>query len=493
MDENATIPLGHLGEARSLVNEEQALAMRVLLTSDPTAAAELGKAVAAEDATIEKRMAEVKQTINTAAEKKDFAQYVQAWAAFKTTRDAILADYASTNDAEAAYELWVEKAVPDVVTLNETFESMFADTENLAAALVQDISDTRASSETISIGVIVGAIVIAILCALLITRSIKRGLAPVNDRLAMLAKHCAADLQQGLERISNGDLTFPVTLVTPLIDDPAGDEIGDEARSVNIIRNATVASVEAYNLMRANLTATISEIAASSNSVATSSQEMASTSEESGRAVGEIANAVLDVAEGAERQVQMLSAARATADSARETASSGSETAARMAAAMGDLDSRRVPGYGRVDSTLIVEIQAASGEAVRVVNEEAIGAFEQIAEQITSVHSALSEISSVSEETSAATEQGLGVHPGDERVDRAGRRQRPAVRRHRRDPVAPRRAVPDQLAAPTSHWWGARPSRPPPNDHRSIVRCQPCQTGRSSMTVTRCIRRCAGA
>jgi methyl-accepting chemotaxis protein len=49
-------------------------------------------------------------------------------------------------------------------------------------------------------------------------------------------------------------------------------------------------------------------------------QQMASTSQEAGQAVGEIAKAVEDVAQGAERQVQMVEAARASTEGTTEAA-----------------------------------------------------------------------------------------------------------------------------------------------------------------------------
>jgi methyl-accepting chemotaxis protein len=317
--------------------------------------------------------------------------------------------------------------------------------------------DSTVSTSYVALAIAAGiAVLVAIGCALAISRSIRRGIGEVNRCLGGLANRCAVELRNALEKVAAGDLTVGVQASTAPIDDPGGDEIGDAARSTNAIRTSFVASIDAYNHMRERLSQTITEISVSSGSVAAASQQMAATSDESGRAVGEIAHAISDVAEGAERQAQMVSQARETAQQARDTATRGSQTAARMAAAMGDLDGKsdsisaivetisgiagqtnllalnaaieaaRAGEQGRgfavvaeevrklaeesqraagSIATLVGEIQAASSEAVRVVDEEAVGAFEQIAEQIAAVHVALGEIASVSEETSAATEE----------------------------------------------------------------------------------------
>ena len=200
---------------------------------------------------------------------------------------------------------------------------------------------TVGRARILTVSLLVAALLVACAIAYTIRRSITRGLAPVLDRLDLLRTHCATDLKSGLEAMAGGDLTVVVTPVTPRIDDPAQDEIGRAASAVNEIRDATVASVEAYNAMRGSLSAMLAEVTAIAGTIGSASHEIAATSEEAGRAVGEIAQAIGDVAHGAERQARMVeessTSATETFDAAHragDVAARGAQSAARASEAM---------------------------------------------------------------------------------------------------------------------------------------------------------------
>ena len=156
-------------------------------------------------------------------------------------------------------------------------DSRFASTRSLATWLVGLVS-------------LVAALLAGVF-AFLVGRGITRGLRPVLDRLTMLRQHCVADLKAGLEALATGDLTVAVTPITPLIENPSHDEIGQTAEAVNAITTATVASVEAYNRMRDELSVLVARISEVAASISAASQDIASTSEDASRAVGEIAAA----------------------------------------------------------------------------------------------------------------------------------------------------------------------------------------------------------
>jgi methyl-accepting chemotaxis protein len=270
-----------------------------------------------------------------------------------------------------------------------------------AALKIQDHNqqlhdDQKASAQSASATAQKVAIIAALLAVLLaaaigfvIARGIKRGVDVVLERLTMLQDNCATDLRVGLEGMADGDLTNRITPVTPLIENPGPDEIGDVARAVNGIRDRTVASVEAFNAMAESLGGLIGNVSGSASSVSSASQQMASTSEEAGRAVGEIANAVGDVAQGAERQVRQVESVRGSAEEAATAAATSAQQAQQAAEVAEQAREAAREGVGSAEEATVAmravrDSSASVTEAIRALagKSEAIGA---IVETITGI------------------------------------------------------------------------------------------------------------
>jgi methyl-accepting chemotaxis protein len=167
-----------------------------------------------------------------------------------------------------------------------------------------------ASSRTILLVVGGLAILLGAGIAFWITRGVKRGLAPVLQRLESLQENEVSGLVAGIDAMAKGDLTHPVEHATEAIGAYSGDEIGDAARVVDALCAHMARTIDGYNEMRGRLGDLVGGVRGVSTTIASASQQMAATSEEAGRAVGEIANAVSDVAGGAEQQVRMVDRTR---------------------------------------------------------------------------------------------------------------------------------------------------------------------------------------
>jgi methyl-accepting chemotaxis protein len=408
------------GFEKSNAHLVKALATAKAASTDPADLATVGKIESAYNAYMK-----LDATTWAAVQAHDYA---------KAQRLALGADNSAFNQLAAAADSFVAQARQEQVAAADSFSS------------------TESTAKIIMGGLSLAAIVLAGFVAFLIGRMITRGLEPVLDRLGMLRDRCASDLKAALEAMAGGDLTMTVTPVTPLIENPSRDEIGQAASAVNEIRNATVASVEAYNKMRNELSRLIGDVSGAAGTISASSQQMASTSEEAGRAVGEIASAIGEVAEGAERQARMVERANTTsaetsqaAEQAREVAMQGAASATQASEAMSAVNesttqvteaiqalaakSELIGGIvetitGLADQTNLLALNAAieaarageQGRGFAVVAEEVRKLAEQSQEAAGKIAGLISEIQaetgrvvSVVEEASDRTGQGTSI------------------------------------------------------------------------------------
>ncbi|MDA0180682.1 methyl-accepting chemotaxis protein [Solirubrobacter phytolaccae] len=237
------------------------------------------------------------------------------------------------------------------------------------------------------------AILAAIGLAVWVTRSVVRPVRQLSDRLTSLNDHCLNDLSIAMERMSEGDLTFPIEPVTTPIEVTATDELGRLSTTFNTMLGKAQHSIAGYEAMRSSLGEVIAEVAAGAGTVASASQEMAATSDEAGRAVGEIAAAVTDVAQGAERQVRMVESTREAVQEAARAATASAETATATADAA--KEARTVAEQG-------VASAAHATDAIRQVAESSANvgtAMEGLAEKSAQIGGIVTTITGLAEQT----------------------------------------------------------------------------------------------
>jgi methyl-accepting chemotaxis protein len=180
-------------------------------------------------------------------------------------------------------------------------------------------------------------------------------LTDLGGRMESLDKNCLVSLAAGLTALRGGDLTVDAVSVTTSIEASNGYAIGSLGGTFNSMLSKAQGGLGLYNETRAELATLIQQISTTSSSVSDASQRVALTSDETGNAIGEIARAVGDVASGAERQVQMVDAAKRSTE---ETASSAGE--ARAAAEQGVASAQEA-------TDAIAAVRESSGELVEAM------------------------------------------------------------------------------------------------------------------------------
>ena len=327
--------------------------------------------------------------VSNATDQQMLGQVQHGWSAYLSATNALNTLARDPNATIAAIAVASDRTQQAFVTLQQETVTWANDNVQWGDQQLTSNRATYSAARTVGIGLLVLLAVVAIGIAFLVSRTIKRGVDVVLDRLRSLQDHCTTDVREGLEAFANGDLTNRYEPVTALIENPSKDEIGQVSTAVNGIRERVVASLAAYNQAAEKLRTMIGDVSLTAESVTSASREMATTSEESGRATGEIANAVGGIAQGAERQVQMVEQARQSAEEVTRAVHESAENA---------------------KATAEVAHQA------REVAQQGVGAAEQANEAMRSVrdssqavNEAIRELASKSEQIGAIVQTITGI------------------------------------------------------------------------------------
>jgi methyl-accepting chemotaxis protein len=382
-----TVPIRDLAEVRARLGDIDSQIQRAI-TDSKGPDTEYVETVADDVEAVDELIAAYEATFLVQAEKDGLKRYHDSWDGYQETVNTLL-EHAQAGDEPAAAREYFARAATAYAETDGDVTRLIDVNDAVAKQLNEDISNTYSGSRTLTIVLLAIALVIGAAIAFAVSRAIKAGVAVILDRLQMLQDRCATDLQRGLEAMSAGDLTVEVTSVTPLIENPGGDEIGAVARAVNGIRDRTVASVDAYNRMTENLRDLVGQVARNSTSVSDASRQMASTSEEAGRAVGEIASAVTEVAHGAERQVRMVETTREAVQEAASAASRSADTA-------------------RDTSDAAEQAREVAREGVKAA-EQATGAIRGVADSSAEVATAIEDLSARSERIGGIVDTITGI------------------------------------------------------------------------------------
>jgi len=303
--------------------------LRYVIETQASYLAKQKQAWTADDAEIQSLLKKYQSAFTNATDRQMWQSASTEWAAY--TKQATQLEAVGRNGVSAAAVNLIHASDGPYTQLSGTLSTWMNDNIKWANEQVKSNASTFSSAKTIGIVLLAILALVAIAIAFLVSRSIKRNVDVVLERLSSLRDKCATNLKAGIEALAHGDLTFPVKAVTQSIENPSKDELGQVAAAVNGVRDRFEAGIEAYNQTRANLSEIVGQVSGSAGQVSAASQQMASTSEESGRATGEIANAVGGITQGAERQVQAVAQAKRAADevgrAVTESADSAQQTA----------------------------------------------------------------------------------------------------------------------------------------------------------------------
>ncbi|MFN8631684.1 MAG: methyl-accepting chemotaxis protein [Chloroflexota bacterium] len=306
MNVNVVQPLDEIGVARAKFSENRAFLANHLLETTAEKKASYEDKIAANDKVIDDELAQFQPSLQTDQGKADYKALSEALAAYRTGRTQV---YAKSNagDQAGAYAAIQSVTRPQVDKAVPAFQALFDSKVALGESYDVQITDTASMARLLAIVtlLIVGAL--GFFLSWVLSGRIVRGLNVVQTTLGMLAEKCATWLAEGLEKFRDGDLTYAVTPVTPLIENYGTDEIGKTAEYTNTLRNKVVASIEAYNAAREGLTGTILEVQDAADSVTATSEQLSQAASQTGAATQQVATTISQVAGGTAEQARAAS------------------------------------------------------------------------------------------------------------------------------------------------------------------------------------------
>jgi methyl-accepting chemotaxis protein len=325
-------------------------------------------------------------TMSTSPAERALARKMSSqWAAFH--KDSLAAFTAHTSPA------LLTRIYTPFTALQKTITQL--STVSAAQAAKLDKTDQSNYSTARTLGLILLVLVLLVGCAVAFTlsRSIKRAADAVLSRINSLKDNCITFVREGLGAFADGDLTRSYRPVTAHIENPSGDELGQIASAINGIIDTTVETLSAYNQSAETLREVLGRVTSTAGDVGSSSSQMASTSQEAGRATGEIATAVGGVALGAERQVQLVLAAR---HSAEEVTRAVADSAVQ---ASGTAEAAHAARQVAVEGVAAAEEATEAMRSVRDSSHEVTAAIRELADKSERIGAIVHTISGISEQT----------------------------------------------------------------------------------------------
>ncbi len=353
------VPITDVGLAQAKFNENRAMAYSHILETDPAGLTKFEGIIKANRVIINQHLTAALLE-GDPADRPDIAKLQAAMKPYVAGYDRIL-EMSRAGQKAQAFAFAKAKVAPLTKGIAADFASLYAMKVADGKAGNASVNATAKSSKRLSEVLLVIAVLFGAGVAFTVSRSIKRSVHVVLDRLTFLNRRCAVALTDALDSAAKGDLTRTVSCSVLPIENPAGDEIGDIGRGVNGIRETFVSAMASYNQMASRLRSMIGDVSGAASMISSSSQEMASTSNEAGRAVAEIASAVSDVAQGAERQVRAVDSARTVTEEVVSVTRTSAENA--QATEHAAEEARRVAQTGAEAVNQATEAMAAVREA----------------------------------------------------------------------------------------------------------------------------------
>ncbi|HUO07967.1 MAG TPA: methyl-accepting chemotaxis protein [Phycisphaerae bacterium] len=373
-----------MGEVHTLETANMVLALRQILSDDPTEMADLDKQIAAGVKAIDKDMSEYETTITRASDREHFNAIKSAIPPFREARDAMLALSRANKDKEAI-EVYKTKVLPAFSKLEDALRDEVADNAACADTGANEVANGVSAGKT---GVLIGvggALLLAISVSLLIVRGVNRVLSRIagalNDgssqvasassqvasssqSIAQGASEQAAALEEttsALEEMSS--MTKKNAETAKQAASLATEAQGSATRGTSAMNNMSkaITDIEKSAIETAKIIKVIDEIAFQTNLLALNAAVEAARAGEAGKGFAVVAEEVRNLAM---RSAEAAKSTSAMIEASVSSSRNGVTIATDVAKALDEITTTST----KVNS-LVAEIAAASSEQAQGIQQ----------------------------------------------------------------------------------------------------------------------------
>jgi len=266
-------------------------------------------------ALLEKNKALYEASFMEADEKAEAAKFDAAWADFKSEALAAI-DTIKSYDQESVRQ----SMMPNGVLFNSRAAagaslSKLIEINRFQAEAVNTQGDkTFISSTTILVLSSLTGIALAIALGLVLSRSISTAVKLMAKTADQIAQTDLPSFGQVTAAIAAGDLTQSVRVKTQALTYDSKDELGDLARSFNVMITRLQGVGSSFDEMTDNLRSVIGQVADNAANLSAASTQLASAAGQSAQVTGQIAATIQQVAMGINQQTESVSKTAASTE-----------------------------------------------------------------------------------------------------------------------------------------------------------------------------------
>jgi methyl-accepting chemotaxis protein len=249
---------------------------------------------------IEKEFAVIDPLMQTAEGQAILTDVKNKWNDYIVIKDEIVTSIQNENSEEAIAKL--SRAAEIALAADDSFKELVTRKEQQSKTAAEDAAALYESSLLLLVSILIFSTIVGVSIAIFLARSIAgtaKQMVNISEQIANVDLPAIVDLSAS---IAAGDLTKSISLQSKSVDVKSKDEMGDLARSFNMMITRLLEVGTSLTDMSSNLRKVVGDINSNATDLANSSSLLANAADQAGLATSQIASTIQQVAKGTLQQ-----------------------------------------------------------------------------------------------------------------------------------------------------------------------------------------------